>query len=200
MCAYPVLMTYPVRSTAVLPASACAHYPCAFSTVCALLTCALSTASLPLFPSSDLRPYALSTASLPLFHSSDLRPYALSTASLPLPYDPSPSLNMYAFAARMPSPLPVAQGWDFPLVALSQTRLAWSPDAIVDMLLMPVLKNSWFKNGHVFQRDSLPAYMPANGGLLLAIAAMAGGTSGSPMNYFPPAWNARSEGFLVPFL
>ena len=88
---------------------------------------------------------------------------------------------------------------DFPLVALSQARLGWSADAIVDMLLMPVIKNKWFDNGMVFQRDSLPAYLPANGGLLLAIAALAGGTPTSPALNFPATWGAQAEGFVMPY-
>jgi hypothetical protein len=47
-------------------------------------------------------------------------------------------------------------GWDFPLVALSQARLGWSPDAIVDMLLLPVLKNLYTQFGYNYQTPTLP--------------------------------------------
>jgi hypothetical protein len=42
-------------------------------------------------------------------------------------------------------------GWDFPLLALSQARMNWSPDAVVQTLLKDVLKNLYLPNGINFQ-------------------------------------------------
>jgi len=90
-------------------------------------------------------------------------------------------------------------GWDFPLWAFSQMRLGWSPSAVVDMLLRDETKNLYLANGHNYQSDHLPCYLPGNGGLLAAVAMMAGGFAsgdGRPVPVgFPDAWGARSEGF-----
>lgn len=91
----------------------------------------------------------------------------------------------------------ICRGWDFPLVALAQTRLLWDPSAIVDMLLLDVQKNSYLRNGHNYQAGNLPAYLPGNGGLLLAVAMMAAGSDSSPPLYFPPSWKAQAEGFPI---
>lgn len=95
-------------------------------------------------------------------------------------------------------------GWDFPLMALGMARQGWQPQAVVDMLLMPVLKNSYTAAGYNFQTPGLPAYMPGNGGLLLAIAGMVAGFQageGAQAGIgFPPGWKAQAEGFSVPLL
>ena len=44
-----------------------------------------------------------------------------------------------------------------------------------------------------------PTYLPGNGGLLLAVAMLAGGSDTSPPDYFPAAWGAAAEGFDVPY-
>lgn len=91
-------------------------------------------------------------------------------------------------------------GWDFPIWALAQARLGWSPDAVVDMLLRNETKNFYLANGHGWQSPgSLPCYLPSNGGLLAAVAMMAGGVLdgngvAQPVG-FPPSWQARTEGF-----
>lgn len=100
---------------------------------------------------------------------------------------------------------PAVWGWDFPLVALAQCRLGWQPDAVVDMLLHASGANTYTPFGYNWQNAGLPAYMPGNGGLLLAVAAMAAGfgaSAGLPSTPcgFPLAWNASVEGFSVPYL
>ena len=76
------------------------------------------------------------------------------------------------------------------------------------MLLMDTARNRYAVNGHCFQFDGLPLYLPANGGLLAAVAMMAAGwdppssTNPGVTNLGPhtpgfPAdgtWTVRSEG------
>jgi len=69
----------------------------------------------------------------------------------------------------------------------------------VDALLMNTEKNRYLPNGHNYQRPNLPCYLPGNGGLLYAIAMMAGGWSGAPPRHAPGfpddgSWNVRVEG------
>jgi protein-glucosylgalactosylhydroxylysine glucosidase len=61
------------------------------------------------------------------------------------------------------------------------------PEAAAEILLTETPKNTWFPNGHNWQRANLPLYLPGNGGLLLAVAHIAH-TCG-----FPKAWNAQWE-------
>jgi hypothetical protein len=68
-------------------------------------------------------------------------------------------------------------GWDFPLTAMSATRLGL-PDKAMDALLMPVKKNTYLPDGHNYQDDRLRCYLPGNGGLLSAIALMCAGYDG----------------------
>lgn len=70
-------------------------------------------------------------------------------------------------------------GWDFPMMAMTVARLGQLSTA-ADCLLIQTPKNLYHPNGHVFQRlnpksagENLTAYLPANGGLLAAIAMMA---------------------------
>jgi hypothetical protein len=88
-------------------------------------------------------------------------------------------------------------GWDYPLTAMTAARLGESRLAI-DALLMTTPKNRYLSNGHNWQRDSLPCYLPGNGGLLYAVAMMAAGWQGVPrMNApgFPTdgSWTVRWE-------
>jgi len=78
----------------------------------------------------------------------------------------------------------------------SETRIA------VDALLMDTEKNRYLPNGHNWQRPNLPCYLPGNGGLLYAIALMAGGWRGGPNQNAPgfPAdgtWSVTSEGLRL---
>ncbi len=81
-------------------------------------------------------------------------------------------------------------GWDFPMVAMTAASLG-EPALAIDALAMDTPKNTWLPNGHNWQRANLPLYLPGNGGLLLAIAHMAG------ENAFPKSWNVRHERFPV---
>ena len=82
-------------------------------------------------------------------------------------------------------------GWDYPLTAMTAARLGETKIA-VDALLMNTEKNRYLVNGHNWQRPNLPCYLPGNGGLLYAIAMMAG--------VFPTdgTWTVRSEDFRLP--
>lgn len=82
-------------------------------------------------------------------------------------------------------------GWDFPMVAMTAASLK-EPGLAIDALMMVTPKNTWRPNGHNWQRENLPLYLPGNGGLLLAIAHMV------RENAFPAAWNLRHEGFPPP--
>lgn len=88
-----------------------------------------------------------------------------------------------------------AWGWDDSVLAMAMARLGWDPALIVsDALLDP--KFPYYKNG---QTLCCPTYLPGNGGLLLAIAVLAGGTDTSPPLYFPTHWHAQAEGFLFQY-
>ena len=88
-------------------------------------------------------------------------------------------------------------GWDYPLTAMTAARLGEGKLAI-DALLMTTEKNRYLRNGHNWQRPNLPCYLPGNGGLLYAVAMMAGGWRGSPQRRAPGfpddgSWTVRSE-------
>lgn len=85
-------------------------------------------------------------------------------------------------------------GWDCPAAALTATRLGRA-DQAVDLLLRDTPKNRFDAAGHCFQRDTLPVYLPANGGTLIAAALMTAGWDGGPLQPgLPAAWGARVEG------
>ena len=89
-------------------------------------------------------------------------------------------------------------GWDYPLAAMTAARLG-RPAQAVDLLLMDTSRNRCGVNGHYFQFDGLPLYLPANGGLLAAVAMMVAGWDFGPQTPAPgfPAdgtWNVRAEG------
>ena len=87
-------------------------------------------------------------------------------------------------------------GWDYPAMAMTAARLQ-RPDTAVDALLLPTVKNRMDAAGHFPQRAGLPAYLPANGGTLIAVALMAAGWGGGPPRPgLPPAWGARIEGVI----
>lgn len=86
-------------------------------------------------------------------------------------------------------------GWDFPMLALAATR-AGRPDLAVDALFIESTKNTYSIAGHNYQRPGLTLYLPGNGGLLTAVAAMAAGFDGCgvPTPGFPrDRWNVRFE-------
>jgi hypothetical protein len=95
-------------------------------------------------------------------------------------------------------------GWDYPATAMTAARLGETKTA-VDALLMKTEKNRYLVSGHNWQRQNLPCYLPGNGGLLYAVALMAGGWRGAPPAHAPgfPAdgtWTVRAEGLNVSLL
>jgi len=96
---------------------------------------------------------------------------------------------------------PHTWGWDYPLLAMTAARLG-EPERAIDALLLDTPKNHWGANGHVYQRPGLTIYLPANGGLLYAVAMMAGGWDGAPRKPAPGfpdngQWTVRVEGLSV---
>ena len=88
-------------------------------------------------------------------------------------------------------------GWDYPMTAMTATRLG-EPEMAINALLLDTPKNHYLPNGHNYQRPNLPLYLPGNGGLLYAVALMANGWKGSPKTGapgFPSSWKVRAEGF-----
>jgi len=69
---------------------------------------------------------------------------------------------------------------------------AWRNEYRHRRLMMNTEKNRYLTNGHNWQRPNLPCYLPGNGGLLYAIAMMAGGWKGVPSD---SSWTVRSENF-----
>jgi hypothetical protein len=93
---------------------------------------------------------------------------------------------------------PDTWGWDYPMLAMTAARLG-EPGLAIDALLRDTPKNRYRTNGHVHQRPGLTIYLPANGGLLYAVAMMAAGWDGGPDRHAPgfPAdgsWTVRWEG------
>lgn len=87
-------------------------------------------------------------------------------------------------------------GWDFPMTAMTATRLGY-PEKAVEALLMPIATNTYLKNGHNYQNETLRLYLPGNGGLLAALALMATTTNEQSINAgFPESWNVKHEGLL----
>ncbi len=89
-------------------------------------------------------------------------------------------------------------GWDYPLTAMTAARLGETAVAI-DALMMVTEKNRYLANGHNWQRKNLPCYLPGNGGLLYAIAMMAGGWQNAPRKHAPGfpqdgSWTVKWEG------
>jgi hypothetical protein len=70
-------------------------------------------------------------------------------------------------------------GWDYPMIAMTAARLG-QPDIAVDALLMDTPKNTYLPNGHNYQTQDLPVYLPGNGGLLTAVAMMSAGWDDCP--------------------
>ena len=88
-------------------------------------------------------------------------------------------------------------GWDYPLTAMTAARLGETQTA-VDALLLETPKNHYLPNGHNWQRENLPCYLPGNGGLLYSVALMTGGWQGAPHTNAPGfpqdgSWTVHSE-------
>ncbi len=85
-------------------------------------------------------------------------------------------------------------GWDFPMVAMTATRLT-DPEKAVEGLMMPIRTNTFLINGHNYQDKRLRLYLPGNGGLLAALAMMTAGFDGSGnLPGIPDHWKVRYEG------
>lgn len=91
-------------------------------------------------------------------------------------------------------------GWDFPMAAMTATRLS-KPEKAVDALLMNIRTNTYLPNGHNFQDERLRLYLPGNGGVLAAVAMMCAGYDGNtkrnpgiPQN---GQWKVKWEGLTV---
>ena len=88
-------------------------------------------------------------------------------------------------------------GWDFPLIAMTAIRLN-EPEWALEALLKSVQKNTYLPNGHNFQNEGLPLYLPGNGGLLTVVAMMCAGwdgcTEGNPGFPKNGQWNVKWEG------
>jgi len=88
-------------------------------------------------------------------------------------------------------------GWDFPLEAMTATRLHRPEDAI-NALFRNEITNTYLVNGHNYQTPRLTLYLPGNGGILSAIALMCAGYDGNTVKNpgFPKdgTWNVKWEG------
>jgi len=89
-------------------------------------------------------------------------------------------------------------GWDFPMTAMTATRLGM-PDKAIDALFMNVTTNTYLPNGHNYQNQRLRLYMPGNGALLTSVAMMCAGWEGGPDIYAPGfpkdgKWKVKWEG------
>lgn len=95
-------------------------------------------------------------------------------------------------------------GWDFAMLAMTETRLG-NPAGAIDILLYDTEKNRYMGNGHNLQasRNDLPLYLPGNGSLLLAIPLMAVGypSCDRAQPGFPDdgTWQVEVEG-IYPFM
>jgi protein-glucosylgalactosylhydroxylysine glucosidase len=89
-----------------------------------------------------------------------------------------------------------AWGWDFPLSALCATVLD-EPEKAIDLLMMDTYKNKYLLNGHNYQDDRLPLYLPGNGGLLSAVAFLCTYRNEKGENGFPSngKWKVKYENF-----
>jgi hypothetical protein len=88
-------------------------------------------------------------------------------------------------------------GWDFPMTAMTATRLGM-PEKAVESLLMPIRTNRYLPSGHNYQDERLRLYLPGNGGVLTAVALMVAGYDGckTPMPGIPKdgSWKVKWEG------
>ena len=91
-------------------------------------------------------------------------------------------------------------GWDYPLLAMTATRL-YKPELAIDALMLDLQKNTYLVNGHNYQNARLSIYLPGNGGLLSAAAMMAAGFDGCTKKNlgFPDNWDVRWEGLSTLF-
>ena len=88
-------------------------------------------------------------------------------------------------------------GWDFPMASMTGSRVGEMETAF-GALLIETPKNHYHLNGHVYQRPGLTAYLPANGGLLGAIAVMAKNSGAGAGGWVRAGggWAMRHEGVV----
>ncbi len=79
---------------------------------------------------------------------------------------------------------PDTWGWDYPMLAMTAARTGLR-ELAVDAFFIVSKKNLYWPNGHNYQRENLPLYLPGNGGLLTAVAMMAAGWDGAPPGHAP---------------
>ena len=89
------------------------------------------------------------------------------------------------------------------MVSMTATRLE-QPQIAVDTLLMPAPTNVYITTGynHPSPEGQISAYLPGNGGILIAVGLMAGGWANGPKVAapgFPAHWNVKAEGFIEYF-
>jgi hypothetical protein len=88
-------------------------------------------------------------------------------------------------------------GWDYPMLAMTAARVGL-PELAIDAFFIESKKNLYWPNGHNYQRENLPIYLPGNGGLLTAVAMMAAGWDGCPDRHAPgfpeTGWVVKWEG------
>lgn len=92
-------------------------------------------------------------------------------------------------------------GWDYPMLAMTAARLG-RPEMAIEALFMDAQKNTYLVNGHNYQDQRLRLYLPGNGGLLTAVAMMAGGWKDAPNQNAPGfpkngEWDVKWEGLKV---
>jgi protein-glucosylgalactosylhydroxylysine glucosidase len=89
-----------------------------------------------------------------------------------------------------------AWGWDFPMAAMCATVLD-EPEQALNLLMKNTYKNRYLMNGHNYQDDDLPLYLPGNGSLLSAVAFMCTYRNEKGENGFPSngKWTVRYEDF-----
>ena len=91
---------------------------------------------------------------------------------------------------------PSAWGWDFPMLAMTATRLG-KIDLALDALLRDETKNRYSIVGHTAQIKSvLPIYLPSNGALLAALSLMISCDDRVSAANLTKYWNIRAEGFV----
>lgn len=92
---------------------------------------------------------------------------------------------------------PDTWGWDYPMLAMTAARVGL-PELAIDAFFIESKKNLYWPNGHNYQRENLPLYLPGNGGLLTAVAMMAAGWDGAPERHAPgfpeTGWVVKWEG------
>lgn len=92
-------------------------------------------------------------------------------------------------------------GWDFPMVAMTATRLGL-PEKAMDALFMDIPTNTYLPNGHNYQNERLRMYLPGNGALLMAVAMMVAGFDGAeetnPGIPKDGTWKVRWENIIAP--